>query len=141
MFPSARIGVVGSYIDVQLDQRKTEEHGLKEALASSPVLLLFDELQLAAKTALIEENPNLNWLRTGSHGPAMFPVFAGPANSGDLLRDAGLTWLSSDCEFTLSRFSDAISEKLFPRLAGACLTSAKPSAGTVELWKSVMLPD
>ena len=142
---SARIGVGSTYFDVRLDSGKTEERDLREALAETPVLLLFDEIQATAHDSLKEGNvdfkKNLQWLHIGDHGLAMFPVFGGLAESGDLLRIAGLTRLSSDSEITLARFTDETSHELMAKFVKKYLSSAPPQGQTIEKWRKAMVQD
>ncbi len=144
-FPAGRIGAGNTYLDVQLDQSNAEERRLGKLLATSPVLLLFDEIQASAMAAsgggAANLERNLRWLHLGSHGLAMFPVFGGLANSGDLLRESGLARLSSESEFTLPRFSNETSNELARKFADIYLSTARPPAEMIETWSVAMLRD
>ena len=112
----------------------------------APVVLLFDEIQSVLGAAMPPEaqsnlRDNLRQLHTGAHGLPVFPVFGGLANSGDLLRESGLTRLSSESEFTLARFSDETSIELVEKFADTYLTSARPADGTVGQWKTALVRD
>ena len=59
----------------------------------SPVILLFDEIQMEFRSSLPAESQenltkNIKLLHTGSHNLPMFAIFGGLANSADLLRSA-----------------------------------------------------
>lgn len=121
MIPASRIGVGISYLDVRLDLGNSEECRLKLALARSPALLLFEEIQGTTMAASNEGCPNLErilrWLYLGTYGLAKNPVFGGLASGGDLPRAAGLTGLSCKSESTLARLSDETTNELFEKFA------------------------
>ncbi len=126
---------------------KLPDKNLADRLQGSPVMLLIDEIQSVADGEMTLERRqnftiNLRRLHDADHGLPIFPIFAGLANSADLLRDVGqLTRLSYDAETTLGRFVEETSTELFHRFAENHLSSAMPPPETLEAWKRAMLRD
>ena len=116
-------------------------------LQDAPVVLLFDEFQKVAGPEMAPQaaqnfRDNLDLLNEATHGLPVFPVFAGLAESGDLLRKVGhLTRLNYDAEITLSRFDDATQTELLGQFVETRLASARPSEATVETWAGAMVRD
>ncbi len=111
-----------------------------------PVLLLFDEIQtelaVSASAAVREHlTQNLRLLHTGQHGAPVFPVYGGLANSGDLLRAAGLTRLASESERTLSRLSEAEMAEWMDRFVEEHLLSARPAPAVLKGWETALQRD
>ncbi len=111
-----------------------------------PVLLLFDEIQtelvVSSSTAAREHlTQNLRLLHTGRHRTPLFPIYGGLANSGDLLRAAGLTRLASGSERTLSRLSEEEMDEWMGRFVDEHLSSARPDPATLTCWGSALRRD
>ncbi len=112
----------------------------------TPVILLVDEIQSlwvgpGSEAARKQVSDNLRWLHTGEHGAPVFPVYGGLANSGDLLRAAGLTRLASESERTLSRLSEVEMAAWMDRFVEEHLSSARPAPVILKGWATALQRD
>ncbi len=112
----------------------------------TPVILLVDEIQSlwvgpGSEAARKQVSDNLRLLHTGEHGAPVFPVYGGLANSGDLLRAAGLTRLASESERTLSRLSEVEMAEWMDRFVEEHLSSARPAPTILKGWATALQRD
>ena len=126
---SAKINVVGVAsleVESSLGHPHRNQRHLKRIPV--PVMLLFDEIQATLGQNLSNDerknlNDNIMSLHTGDHNLPIFPVFGGLANTSELLRQAGLTRLSSGSVRTLAGFNDETVRQLMDRFVKRYLAS------------------